>query len=136
MNPIPWLVVALSLGGCGSPTPESPGTPAGIAATAPRSVDIATLKGDLERGAVPLLVDVRTEGEYVAGHVPGAVNTPVDQIVARAAEIPSQDAEVYLICQSGRRSALASTQLAAKGFRTVNVEGGTSAWISAGHPVQ
>ena len=100
-----------------------------------RTVDVATLKTDLDRGAVPLLVDVRTPGEFAAGHVTGAKNVPVGELDGRLAEFGTLDAEVYVICQSGGRSARASATLAAKGVHPVNVAGGTGAWVAAGYPV-
>jgi rhodanese-related sulfurtransferase len=42
---------------------------------------------------------------------------------------------VHIICQSGGRSARATATLTAHGYDAVNVEGGTSAWIAAGNPV-
>ena len=99
-----------------------------------RQVDVATLRSDLDRAAVPLLVDVRTSGEFRSGHVPGAKNIPLDQLAARLAELGTSDQEVYLICQSGGRSARAAATLAAKGLRPVNVSGGTGAWLAAGYP--
>jgi rhodanese-related sulfurtransferase len=106
-----------------------------VEAAAVRDIDVATLKADSEAGSVPVLVDVRTVDEFAEGHVPGAVNIPMDQLSKRAGELDkSQD--VYLICRSGGRSARAAGQLAELGFSPVNVEGGTLAWIEAGHAVE
>lgn len=100
-----------------------------------RDIDVATLKSDRDAGTVPVLVDVRTVDEFAEGHVPGAVNIPMDQLSERAGELDkSQD--VYLICRSGGRSARAGKQLAELGFSPVNVEGGTLAWIEAGQAVE
>jgi len=82
----------------------------------------------------PVLIDVREPDEYAAGHAPGAVNLPMSQLDARVDEVPT-DAPVHVICQSGGRSARAAEALAARGVDAIDVEGGTSAWISAGHPV-
>ena len=108
--------------------------PAGAATY--REVDVVTLKADLDRGAVPLLVDVRTADEYAAGHVPGAKNVPLDQMDARLSEFGAPADEVYVICQSGSRSARASRTLVDSGFHPVNVSGGTGAWRAADFPVQ
>lgn len=84
-----------------------------------------------------MVVDVRTPEEYAGGHVPGAVNLPLDALGARMDELGAhRDGEVYLICQSGRRSARAAELLSAAGYTAVNVEGGTAAWRAAGHPVE
>jgi len=98
-------------------------------------VEVATLKNTMERGAVSLLVDVRTAAEFEAGHVAGALNVPLDEIGARTSELGLPGAEINVICQSGGRSARASAMLMDKGFRPINVAGGTGAWVSAGYPV-
>lgn len=100
-------------------------------------VDVAGLKAAREAGPA-VVVDVRTPEEFASGHVPGAVNIPVDQLEARIGELDAhRSAELYLICRSGGRSARAQAQLAAAGFaRPINVAGGTLAWTAAGHPVE
>ncbi len=81
-----------------------------------------------------MLFDVRSPEEYAEGHVPGARLLPLDQVGERAHEVPD-DREVYLICRSGGRSAMALGILDGHGRRGVNVAGGTLAWIEAGHAV-
>ena len=80
------------------------------------------------------VLDVRQQDEYDAGHVPGAVLIPLDQLGARLDEVPN-DVELNVICKSGGRSASAVQALTQAGYRAVNVAGGTMAWIDAGHPV-
>ncbi len=86
-----------------------------------------------------LLVDVRTPGEYEAGHVPGARLLPLQELDGRLeelAELKAAGEPVYVICQSGGRSARAADRLVEEGFaEVINVEGGTGAWIAAGHAV-
>lgn len=82
-----------------------------------------------------VLVDVRTVGEYRGGHVPGAVNIPLDQISARMSEIPS-DKPVVVICASGNRSQTGAKRLADAGYdRVYNLKGGTMSWMMAGLPL-
>jgi len=95
-------------------------------------VDVLGLADAVESGAP--LVDVRTAGEYVGGHVPGATLLPLDELGARHTEVPT-DREVYVICHVGSRSAAAVAALNRAGYRTVNVAGGTAAWLEAGYPV-
>jgi molybdopterin-guanine dinucleotide biosynthesis protein A/rhodanese-related sulfurtransferase len=92
-------------------------------------VDVPTLAGALEAGA--RVVDVRSPEEYVGGHVPGATLLPLDELGARHTELPA-DEDVYVICQVGARSAAAVTALNRAGYRTINVAGGTTAWVEAG----
>jgi rhodanese-related sulfurtransferase len=80
------------------------------------------------------LIDVRNPDEYEGFHVPGAVLLPLGELVERADEVPV-DGTVYIICQSGGRSAKAAEHLRGLGVDAVNVAGGSKAWADAGHPV-
>jgi phage shock protein E len=83
-----------------------------------------------------LLLDVRTPEEFAAGHVPGAVNIPYDQLATRLGEIPRGD-EVVLYCHSGRRAGLAVEVLAANGYtRLAHLQGDMQGWQSSGRPVE
>jgi rhodanese-related sulfurtransferase len=76
----------------------------------------------------PVLIDVREPDEFAAGHVPGAVNVPLGQLAGRIDELDA-DADTYLICQTGHRSATAAKFLKRAGFANArSVKGGTSAW--------
>lgn len=135
-----WVI---ALTGCTQDAPERPvPEPAKQeektlpASTANARVEVSQLKQDLDAGKVPVLVDVRTPAEYDAGHVPGAKNIPLDTLETRLAELESYRAQpVYVICESGRRSASAATLLAEKGFQIRDVAGGTKAWRTAGYGV-
>ena len=82
------------------------------------------------------VLDVRTPQEYAAGHVPGAVNVPQDQLASRLAEVP-KDKDVVLYCQSGRRAGIAAEVLAANGYtRLSHLEGDMPAWVAKGHAVE
>jgi rhodanese-related sulfurtransferase len=95
-------------------------------------IDVAELARRHAEGAYVL--DVRQADEYEAGHVPGAVLVPLDQLEGRAGEVPA-DRPVLVICKSGGRSARAVQFLSGQGVDATNVAGGTMAWIDAGHPV-
>jgi NADPH-dependent 2,4-dienoyl-CoA reductase/sulfur reductase-like enzyme/rhodanese-related sulfurtransferase len=69
------------------------------------------------------LLDVRTVQEYAAGHIPGAVNIPVDELRVRLAELP-RDRELAVYCQVGQRGYLATRILLQAGFRAANIGGG------------
>ncbi len=84
------------------------------------------------RGDVAV-VDVRSHEEFVSGHVPGAVNVPLERVITDPGRYAGQ--ELYVICQSGGRSAKAAEVLAAAGAQPVSVAGGTAGWISSGRPV-
>lgn len=137
-----FAFVCVLLGACAeAPVPPAqagthPKGPASTEESAPRvrEIDAAALRQELDRGAVRLLVDVRTPEEYAAGHVPEARNLPLQELESRWSELGAAGDEVHLICQSGARSARASQLLLGKGLRPVNVRGGTSGWIAAGLP--
>jgi rhodanese-related sulfurtransferase len=90
-----------------------------------------------QKGDASLVVlDVRTPDEYVAGHVPGAVNIPHDQVAARLAEVP-KDKDVVIYCRSGRRTGLAAELLAANGYsRLGHLEGDILAWQEKQQPME
>ncbi|WP_338600388.1 rhodanese-like domain-containing protein [Saccharopolyspora sp. SCSIO 74807] len=80
------------------------------------------------------LIDVREAEEYASGHVPGAVNVPLADVVASPERFAGQ--ECYVICRSGGRSRRAAEAMNAAGARAVSVSGGTSGWIEAGNEVE
>jgi len=67
----------------------------------------------VEDGA--LLLDVRSEGEFGAGGLPGAKNIPVQVLSARLGEL-EKDRPIVVYCASGMRSSRAASVLRAKGF--------------------
>jgi NADPH-dependent 2,4-dienoyl-CoA reductase/sulfur reductase-like enzyme/rhodanese-related sulfurtransferase len=74
-------------------------------------------------GAVPFVVDVRTPTEFAAGHIPGAVNVPVDELRSRLGELP-RDRPITVYCQVGQRGYLATRVLVQAGFQAANLAGG------------
>lgn len=79
-----------------------------------------------------LLLDVREEDEWAAGHAPDAEHRPLSSLDPRA--VPT-DRPVLAICRSGNRSGQAAQALAAAGVDVVNVAGGMKAWQQAGLPM-
>jgi rhodanese-related sulfurtransferase len=96
-------------------------------------IDIDELARLRDSGIV--LVDVREPDEFEQSRVPGATLIPLADVPERVEEIPS-DQRVYVICGSGPRSARAVDYLNRQGYDTVNVAGGTKAWVEAGLPVE
>jgi NADPH-dependent 2,4-dienoyl-CoA reductase/sulfur reductase-like enzyme/rhodanese-related sulfurtransferase len=74
-------------------------------------------------GERPFLVDVRTSQEFAGGHMPDAVNIPLDDLRSRLDELP-RDREIDVYCQVGQRGYLATRILRQAGFDAVNVGGG------------
>ena len=79
----------------------------------------------VEKGA--LLVDVRTPEEYAEGHIPDAINVPVQELEARMAELP-KDRPIVVYCRSGKRSARAASMLQAAGYTSIHDLGAMSSW--------
>ena len=106
---------------------------------APSSSDISpeALLARSGSGDAPLLLDVRTPEEFAKGHVPGALNIPVDQLTARTQELAAhRDGDVVVYCERGGRAAKAATVLREAGFLNVlHLEGDMSAWRADGRPV-
>jgi len=106
--------------------------PVNLAVMPVPEIDVDEL-ADLRDSGVPL-IDVRQPDEYEAGHVPGAVLIPLAEVPERIEEVPT-DGAVYIICETGSRSARAAEYLQRNGIDAVNVVGGTSAWLAADLPV-
>jgi glyoxylase-like metal-dependent hydrolase (beta-lactamase superfamily II)/3-mercaptopyruvate sulfurtransferase SseA len=96
------------------------------------------LKAQLAHGGGPLQVlDVRRPGEHADGHVPGALNIPLDRLRREAAAL-DRARPLAIICASGYRSSIAGSLLQSEGWQgpIYNVVGGTSAWVAAGFPTE
>lgn len=92
--------------------------------------EVATVNvTDLPDDAVVL--DVREDDEFQAGHAPGAVHVPLDQVPARLADVPELDGPIPVICRAGGRSLRAAQWLESQGFEVVNVTGGMKSWAAA-----
>jgi len=74
------------------------------------------------------LVDVRTSGEFAAGHIPGAINLPVQDLERRMGELTGKDRPIVLYCRSGARSSSAARMLRAAGYTDVHDLGAMSRW--------
>ncbi len=102
-----------------------------------KETDTANLKSRLDQPEPFILVDVREESEYMAGHIPGAVWMGKG-IIERDIEnrIPDKEAEIWLYCGGGYRSVLAADNIQKMGYsNVVSVDGGFRAWLDAGSPV-
>lgn len=84
-----------------------------------------------------VVLDVRTPGEFAAGHIENAINIDVEGMTFDS-EISKLDknVEYALYCHSGRRSAIAAEKMTKAGFTKVaNLEGGIISWQGAGYPL-
>ncbi len=82
-----------------------------------------------------LVLDVRADHEYRAGHIPGSVNVPLTRLLEDMDRVP-RDRQIVVNCQSGGRSFVATTLLQSRGYENVtNLEGGFMAWMLARLPI-
>jgi rhodanese-related sulfurtransferase len=96
----------------------------------PAEADRRTAEGDA------VLLDVREDAEWNAGHAPHAVHLPLSRLVEGVA-LPGdlEGRAVVAVCRSGNRSQKAARLLAARGVDAVDVTGGMAAWEREGLPV-
>src|SRR3954447_5652524 len=81
-----------------------------------------------------VVLDVREDNEWVAGHIEGATHIPMGEVPARLGDLPEGD-PLYVTCRVGGRSARVAAWLNLNGYDAVNVAGGMDAWLSAGRPM-
>jgi phage shock protein E len=116
------LLAALALASCSRNEPVVDRSP-----TASTAKDPAAAKKMIEAGAV--IVDVRTAEEFSDGHLPNAVNVPVQELPNRLAEVEKlvggdRDKPIVVYCAAGGRAAKAKAQLDAAGYTRVINGGG------------
>lgn len=97
-------------------------------------ITVHDLKTRLEANEVAVL-DVRQPAEWADGHIPGASFITGAELPSRLDEVPDASV-VATVCESGYRSSVASSLLAAHGRGVVNVLGGMAAWNSAHYPIE
>lgn len=83
------------------------------------------------------VIDVRTPAEFATGHVPGAINIPLDQIGQRLQDIPAaKDQPLLVYCRSGRRAGLAEDVLSDAGYSSLyNLDGDMLGWSASQRPI-
>ena len=81
-----------------------------------------------------LLLDVREDHEWQAGHAPQATHLPMSRIGAEVSALPT-DRLIVCVCHVGARSAAVAEALTNAGFSAANLVGGMDAWAAQGFPV-
>lgn len=88
-----------------------------------------------ELSAVPgddlVVLDVREDDEWRAGHIEAAVHIPMSDVPARIDELPA-DGQILVVCRSGARAGQVTGFLTGQGRDAVNLAGGMQAWAAAG----
>lgn len=102
--------------------------------TRPRAISFETAVKMMKSDKDCIVVDVRTEQEYVRGHIPGAILVPLPQIrrgagkKVKIAALPDKAKRYFLYCHSGRRSDEAAGILASIGYQRIYNLGGIVDW--------
>ena len=117
---IPFVMALLLLTGCSAAAPEGPGY-------TQITMEEAAERIGIECGFI--LLDVRTPEEFAAGHIPGAINIPNEEIgTDEIPRLPQKDQRIYVYCRSGNRSKQASEKLVALGYTDIVEIGGIIDW--------
>ncbi len=84
-----------------------------------------------------VVLDVRSPGEFSAGHVKGSLNIPHDQIAKHVDQLKPYK-NIYIHCRSGKRAQAAAEVLSKAGFNNLTCVTGSGMddWIAAGLPVE
>ena len=120
LSVIAALVFLLALSGCGAAEKEG---------SVYMNINAEKAKEMMDGLEKFVLLDARSEEEFLEGHIPGAMVIPHDESEERAeAEIPEKDVPVFVYCRSGNRSKTASKALVDLGYSEVYEFGGIIDW--------
>ncbi|NVN93331.1 MAG: rhodanese-like domain-containing protein [Desulfuromonadales bacterium] len=102
------------------------------------SINSADLLEKMQQQPGPLVIDVRSQGEFDRDHLPGAVHIPFYSIsseLGKREDVKRRSVVVY--CEHGPRAAFAGFMLHLSGYEQINtLEGQMRGWRSAGFPVE
>lgn len=85
-----------------------------------------------------MILDVREDDEWAAGHIESAVHVPLDRLASRMTYQPDEllsDQPIVVTCKGGGRARRAVAWLNTNGFDAVLLDGGMRGWEAAGHPM-
>lgn len=118
-----FVLFLVLLAGCGKAEGEAEGKEGYQMITAKEAKEIM----DTQSGYV--ILDVRTQEEYDAGHIPGALLIPDYEVKERAeGELPDKEQIILVYCRSGNRSKKAAAQLEEMGYSNIKEFGGINDW--------
>lgn len=132
--------VVFSMAGCASSaSPAAAASQPVVVAVAQPKINIKIAPADYQAkfgaNVDHVLLDVRTPQEFASGHIPGAINISIDELIGRLSEVP-QDKPVVLYCRSGNRSNQAAQILDRAGYTQIYDLGGIINWVQQGYPIQ
>jgi rhodanese-related sulfurtransferase len=110
-----------------------------VAAAKARVQEVNLIDVDQAIVAADVLIDVREQDEFAAGHLPGAIHASRGMLEFKLSSNPdlcSRDLKIVLYCKTSGRAALAACALQDMGYLNVkSIAGGFDAWIGAGKPI-
>ena len=110
-----------------------------VAAAKTRVQEVPLAQVDDAIREADVLLDVREQDEFAAGHLPGAVHMSrglLEFKISGSPELAARDLNIVLYCKTSGRAALAAVQLQAMGYlKVTSIAGGFDAWVAAGKPV-
>ena len=119
---MPILLMTLLLTGCTVPKPATE-------ANTYRQITMQEAVEMMEKEDDYIILDVRTEQEYIAGHIPGAIVIPNETIGTEdIPQLPDKDQLIMVYCRSGNRSKQASDKLVKLGYTNIIEFGGIIDW--------
>ena len=106
----------------------------------PREISTAELAAKLESARPPLVAEILGPQDFATGHLPGAVNLPLEGFAENAVRtLPNKAAEIVVYCASStcQNSDIAARQLQSLGYQNVRLyNAGKAAWKDAGHALE
>lgn len=98
--------------------------------------DARKLQEQLGQGKKILVIDVRSEKEYAAGHIPGAVNIPIEELSKKIAAMKvAKDTVIVTVCEHGGRSSRAVLELQKLGYKATSFCR-LDSWKKEGNPIE
>lgn len=123
---VPLCLLAIGLAACGGDTTEEEQTQMNNTYV---QISAAEARSLMDSESDYVIIDARTQEEFDAGHIPGAVLIPEYEIAQRAEnELPDKNQLILVYCRSGRRSKIASQALVDLGYTNVKEFGGIIDW--------
>lgn len=123
------LIVLLCLTGCSGNVSTASSAATSANTSGYKQISQEEAKEMMAKDDGHVIVDVRRQDEYNAGHIPGAILIPNESIdKERPKELPDLDQIILVYCRSGRRSKEASGKLAKMGYTNIYEFGGINTW--------
>ncbi|MBK5262690.1 MAG: rhodanese-like domain-containing protein [Peptostreptococcaceae bacterium] len=91
-------------------------------------IPMSKAKENIDNDASIMIIDVRTPAEFKSGHIPKAVNIPLDQADKIIGQVKNKDSIIYVYCLSGARSSQACNYFSKIGYTNVTNIGAVGNW--------